>query len=45
MKLIKTINVYSEENYDLFEEHPNNREIKESHVNSSVSMAIKKEEN
>ena len=34
MKLIKTINVYSEENYDLFEEHPNNREIKESHVNN-----------
>lgn len=34
MKLIKTINIYSEENYELFEGHPNNREIKESHVNN-----------
>ena len=41
MKLIKTINVYSEENYDLFEEHPNNREIKESHVNN-LAKNIKK---
>ena len=34
MELIKTINIYSEENYELFEGHPNNREIKESHVNN-----------
>ena len=32
MKLIKTINIYSEENYELFELNPNNRGIKESHV-------------
>lgn len=32
MKLIKTINIYSEENYELFELNPNNREINMNHV-------------
>lgn len=31
-KLVKTINIYSEENYELFELNPNNREINENHV-------------
>lgn len=31
-KLVKTINIYSEENYDLFFLNPNNREINENHV-------------
>lgn len=33
-KLIKTINIYSEENYDLFCLNPNNRGINENHVKS-----------
>lgn len=34
MKLVKTINIYSEENYDLFYLNPNNRGINENHVKS-----------